>query len=195
MVPAGGCLAGLLSLHGFFHGNFSRKKAPENFGPFLAVVFRRCCFHRRGEFAAGGPALGRLPRRSAFCHGERAEYRPHLPRKFPANFAARYFMRAVKGLFPGILTPPYSPPTSGKNSLEILEATAPRKFPLSPFLPKTARKFWLKIIPQSPLKGDVGNGFGGIDGAKIRRYDARQAQAKRPRPSEPAQAVQEGGRA
>lgn len=104
-------------------------------------------------------------------------------------------MRTVKGLFPGILTPPYSPPTAGKNSLEILEATEPQKFPLSPFLPKTARKFWLKIIPQSPLKGDVGNGFRGIDGAKIRRYDARQAQAKRPRPSEPAQAVQEGGRA
>ena len=104
-------------------------------------------------------------------------------------------MRAVKGLFPGILTPPYSPPTAGKNSLEILEAIAPGKFPLLPFSPKTARKFWAKIIPQSPLKGDVGNGFRGVDGGKIRGYHSGQAKAERPRPSEPAQAVQEGGRA
>ena len=55
-----------------------------------------------------------------------------------------------------------------------------------PFSPKTGRKFWAKIIPQSPLKGDVGNGFGGIDGAKISRYYARQAQTRRPRPSSPA---------
>ena len=26
VLPAGGCLSGLLFLHGFFHGNFSRKK-------------------------------------------------------------------------------------------------------------------------------------------------------------------------
>ena len=34
----------------------------------------------------------------------------------------------------------------------------------------------------------MGNGFWGIDGAKIRRYDAMQAQAKRPRPGGPPQA-------
>ncbi len=38
----------------------------------------------------------------------------------------------------------------------------------------------------------MGNGFRGVDGAKIRRYDARQAQATRPRPSEPPQGVQKG---
>ncbi len=39
-----------------FSRNFSRKKAPENFGPVWAVVFRRCCFLRHGERAAIGPA-------------------------------------------------------------------------------------------------------------------------------------------
>ena len=144
-----------------FSREFFTKKAPENFGPFWAVVFRRCCFHRRGEFTAGGPALGRLPRRSAFFHGERAEYRPHLPRKFPANFAARYFMRAVKGLFPGILTPPYSPPTAGKNSLEILEAIAPQKFPPLPFSPKNTPDFLCKNNSPVPPKGGRGERFSG----------------------------------
>lgn len=87
--------------------------------------------------------------------------------------AARYFTRPVKSPGRLYIYAPYSPPKL-------------------PFCPKISRKFWQKIIPQSPLKGDVGNGFRGIDGGKIRGYHPGQAQAKRPRPSEPAQAVQKG---
>jgi len=39
----------------------------------------------------------------------------------------------------------------------------------------------------------VGNGFGGIDGKKIIGYHPGQAQAARPRPSEPPQGVEKGG--
>ena len=88
-------------------------------------------------------------------------------RKFPAFFPARGFTRTVKVLLPGILTPPYSPPTAGKSSLEIPGASLPQMFPILPISPKNAQKSWAKIIPQSPLKGDVGNGFRGVDGRKI----------------------------
>jgi len=60
-----------------------------------------------------------------------------------------------------------------------------RKFSLFPFSPKNGSKICAKKVPQSPFRGDVGKGFRGIDGGKIRRYDARQAQAERPRPSKP----------
>lgn len=40
----------------------------------------------------------------------------------------------------------------------------------------------------------MGNGFRGIDGGKIRRYYAGQAQGTRPRPSEPPQGDEKGGR-
>lgn len=137
---------------------------------------------------SAGPDPGRLPHPSpGGRHPVRAG--PHRPavelEKIPAKNFLEGFTRTVRGLLPGIFTPPYSPPTAGKNLLEILEAVAPRKFPLSPFSPKIARKFWAKIIPQSPLKGDVWNGFGGIDGGAAIGYHAGQAQAARPRPSEP----------
>ena len=77
---------------------------------------------------------------------------------------------------------------STASATENVGKNAPEKFLILPFSPKFTQKICAKIIPQSPLKGDVGNGFGGIDGAKIRRYDAMQAQAKRPRPGGPPQA-------
>ena len=144
-----------------FSREFFTKKAPENFGPFLAVVFRRCCFHRRGEFTAGGPALGRLPRRSAFFHGERAEYRPHLPRKFPANFAARYFMRAVKGLFPGILTPPYSPPHGWKKFTGNSGGNRAAKIPAFAVFAKNHPEILAKNNSPVPPKGGRGERFCG----------------------------------
>ena len=84
---------------------------------------------------------------------------------------------------------------STASATENVGKNAPEKFLILPFSPKFTQKICAKIIPQSPLKGDVGNGFRGVDGGKIRGYHSGQAKAERPRPSEPAQAVQEGGRA
>jgi len=84
--PAGGCLLGLLFLRGFFHGNFSRKKAPEKSALFWAVDF-------------SGAAVFMCPSRlrsvsrtmaAPVYFGTR-----RAGRKFPAIFPAGYFMRAV----------------------------------------------------------------------------------------------------
>ncbi|WP_161843692.1 hypothetical protein [Pseudoflavonifractor sp. 524-17] len=93
-----------------FSREFFTKKAPENFGPLWAVVFRRCCFHRRGELAAGGPAPGPLPRRSAFFHGDRAEYRPHFAAKISSDFSGEVFYARGQGLVSWYINAPYSPP-------------------------------------------------------------------------------------
>lgn len=53
------------------------------------------------------------------------------------------------------------------------------------FTRKSATEICAKIIPTVPPKGELGNGFGGIDGAKFRRYHPGQAEATRPTPSEP----------
>lgn len=149
-------------------------------GPPVGTVL--CC-----QF---GPRSG-----AAISQSNRDFSAPYTGPKISSDFSGEVFYARGLSLVSWYINAPYSPPRLVKIHWEFQRQSPPQEFPLSPFSPKTGRKFWAKIIPHVPPKGGLGNGFGGIDGGKIRRYDARQAQAKRPRPSEPAQAVQEGGRA
>ena len=69
-------------------------------------------------------------------------------------------------MIPGILTPPYSPPTAGKTSLEIPAASPAQMFPLLPFSPKTAGQICAKIVPHAPFRGAGGKVFGVLTAAR-----------------------------
>lgn len=161
VVPAGGCLAGLLSLHGFFHGKFSRKKR-RKISALLGLSFSGAVVFTD---SASWPQVVRLlddcraGLRSATASGPNTAR--ILPQKFPAIFPARYFMRAVKCLLLGILTPPYSPPTAGKNSLEILEAPPAEKIPAFAVFAKNRPKILAKNNSPVPPKGGRGERFSG----------------------------------
>lgn len=115
------------------------------------------------------------------------------------DFSAPYTGPKISSDFPGevfyahglslvswyINAPPIVPPRLVKINWKFWRLPRRKCSGFRRFRQKTPRIFCAKIFPQSPYRGDVGNGFRGVDGAKIRRYYARQAQATRPRPSEP----------
>lgn len=111
-------------------------------------------------------------------------------------------------ILPGLYYAPYSPPSSPVSWLEIpgtkkspgkahtLPGLSRSAFvllcyispPYSPPKPSNCTKngpeICAKKVPRSPLKGDRGKGFRGVDGWKIARYHS--SQARRPRPDGPA---------
>lgn len=85
---------------------------------------------------------------------------------FPAapQAAGRGFMRPVWCPDSLYISAPYNPPT--RRFTRILHKNFPQNL--------------CKKTSPVPLKGGRGNGFGGLDGAKIRRYHSGQAEATRP---------------
>lgn len=81
-----------------------------------ASVGRR--FSRLPVYLLGGPRCFRIAGLGlpVFRSRPAARNAPRkTPRKFPAFSPARYFPRTAKVFLPGIFTPPYSPPTAGRN--------------------------------------------------------------------------------